>query len=289
MKVNNYFILFLVFFICTNFYSQEDNSNDLKKTQKKLFDFIIGMGITNNFCPVNNSPDELDGNIAKIVTYNNNVIFSNSTGNANINTSSKNYSIDYKLGLSIPMSFYFYFNNYVALGFTLKPGIIPISVRSLNLLSASGYQNYYMESNNSIRAGIKFGALNFKCLIEPGLTIDSLFNIINLNRYSNTFDNFLLLGPEIFIGFDFRTKKDVSLIWGGFFNVLFGSTNVYYKALIGYETVPDSIVGYILGQPVYSMKQQAVYKDITEYVNIVMLNFGIEFRFGYIFTKYKKI
>jgi hypothetical protein len=210
-----------------------DNTTDTDKTDSKLYDIIIGgsPGVYGGFNIIDNQFDKY------LLTDENTYVFD---------------PTDYfslKICISIPFSFFYYLNNNVAIGFSTKFGVP---------LSAYTFIGEILELSGNLKYAMKFGKINSKFLIEFGLTLNGFLNLQAGNAH---FDNFLLLGPEILLGDDYRSKKNFSYIFGGFFNTEFGRAKLYYTDVSG--------------------KKQEGIKDI------IMFNVGVEFRFSYIYTKFR--
>jgi hypothetical protein len=215
--MKNILLIFLLiqssYFIMCQDEGKHDATSDMK--EQKYFDVIIGGSPIINF--------------SGFITYEliDNKMSINDDSNLNI---LNQRMMVLKIGISVPFSFFYYINNNVAIGFTSKFGFIPFNVVLLDGIIENQKNDYYtFELLGNTRFGIKFGGYNSKFLIETGVLFDGVLNLYVINKYYGTFDNHLLAGPEIFLGWDLKTKKGFSFILGGGVFSSFGSTKFYYS------------------------------------------------------------
>jgi len=234
-------------FLIISFSKAQDNTGDIKKSvlKDKKFDFIVNAVIAVGFTPV---------------SFENNKFYEFSMFKDSLN------------GLSIPLmcgfSFFYYFNNFNALGLTAKFG-------SRNFIfSIFSYifdKNYFVDLQWGLYISYKTGTYKSKALFEFGINLNYRPYFYKTNPYLNTFDNYFTAGPELFIGWDYGSLKGFSLILGGFFNVLSGRLTFYH-------TYPDY-------NDIYADKNDL--ENRIDVFNYTVLTVGVEIRLGIVKNLYK--
>lgn len=217
-------ILIFLLFISFYFYSEENKENkDLKRF--KEIEFSIGVGLTHTF----------------YLSYSS---FNLTENGSDMNTSNASY-YPYGQGvmLSVPFSFVYYPNKNFGFGFKINNGF--------NLPLYQGLYATYFDYESSLYFVNKVRTNNKSAfLLEYGIVsdlqfIDTLlmYEIYNshyvLSGYTiNKLNIISLLGPGMFIGGEFKTKKGYATVVGCIFDALFYINPNYNESYEYQRTVP---------------------------------------------------
>lgn len=187
-----------------------------------------------------------------------------------------------KMGISIPFTVNFFPVKYFSVGFNFSIGYENL----FKFFTEELYNGQYMymllafDVVGNIKIINKVGEINsnHRLLLEYGLSLTGRFSLkdyLGVRLPFLGFDEHLLLGPNVLIGYEFK-KNRFSFVIGNFFKMQFSSNiNYYTYRLVTRVNVSESGTG-------STSKSIEVYKYHVN--NIFDLNIGIEFRFGFIHT-----
>jgi hypothetical protein len=181
----------LIFIITLLFPLLEINSEDIQQTNNNAFEFSIGGGITHQF----------EGYY--ITSLNSKPLY-----DLSFNTNKRNLQYwclvpSQTIGITMPISFIYYFNNYYGLGFNTSIGIIsafgfsyvpasidiPIKVKLINKIGKLNQQYFLSEIGVSVTGKISFE------FIYPGTSLPGEGDQI-----------MYFIGPSLFLGYEKKFK-----------------------------------------------------------------------------------
>ncbi len=205
-------ILILFFLLITFSGFSADSSSDESSTFNKAFNFTIGVDLSLSVKQMKLVYTNYYMDLYKsIFGYKPEGIFS---------------YIDFDaIGIGLPISFLFFINPYIALGFSLNVSILHINIS--RYLSDFNIDSYSLSFTNSfkllfkIKIGKKNSKIKFISEIGPDISID-MWGIMSQDEADGIYQYTILSGPFLFLGFEF-IKNSFSLETGGFLEGLFGS------------------------------------------------------------------